>query len=135
MSLDLSKFVPNPRIEKWPSMTIRVDTPNGHLHLTIIEGPDGRPIKFSSAFGKAGTAVAAWARATDQLINLLLESGIGINEIIDRLSGIMEEKPKRTPSGIYVKSGPDGIAVAFAEYKHEKYKEMKEKFADEEDFE
>lgn len=133
MSLDLSKFseAPKPRIQKWPSMSIRIDSPNGYLYLTILEDDSGRPCKIETIMGKTGTDLAAWARATDQLVNLLLDNGVGINEIVDRLSGIMVEKPKRLPSGIYVKSGPDGIAVAFMEYKREKYKEMKEKFSDE----
>lgn len=132
MTIDLTKYSGSPtrKIEKWSSMTIRIETPNGYLYLTIIEDEKGRPIRLESVLGKAGSGSASWARAVDELINLLLENGVGIDHIIDKLAGISSEKPRRTPSGIYVRSGPDGIAVAFMEYKRQKYKEMKEKFDD-----
>lgn len=112
--------------EKFDSMTIEVNTPDGVLYYTICESkyiPD-RIAKVISTFGKAGTSLAAWAFAVDLLVNMLLENGTDINDIITQLAQISGDKPvKNINTGAKVGSGPEGLVVAILEYKRQKYRE------------
>jgi hypothetical protein len=110
------------------SMTIEVKTPDGVLYYILCEDEDGQLNKVISIFGKAGTALAAWAFATDCLVNMLLERKVGVNEIIERLSNISNSKPIRTATGVKVGSGPEGLVVALLEYKRQKFRDLKSKF-------
>lgn len=103
-----------------PSITIEVNTPDGVLYYTICE-QDDKPIKVISTFGKSGSALAAWAQAVDLLVNMLLEKDASYNDIIDALSNITNSKPIQTRTGVKVGSGPEGIVVAFLEYRRQKY--------------
>ena len=105
--------------EELPSITIEVNTPDGVLYYTICE-KDDYPTKVISTFGKSGSALAAWAQAVDVLVNMLLEKKTSINDIIDNLSNITNNKPMRTNSGVRVGSGPEGIVIAFLEYKRQR---------------
>lgn len=110
------------------SVTVEVDTPDGTLYYTIIEGKNGQPAQVISTFGKTGTSVAAWANAVDQLTNLLLQNDVKINEILEALRHITTGKPIVTLKGVRVGSGPEGLVVAFQEYKRLKFRELQETF-------
>ena len=103
-------------------MTIEVNTPDGVLYYTICEDEDSLPTKVISTFGKAGSALAAWAQATDILINMLLEQRVPVSDIIDNLSNITNNRPLKTRAGVRVGSGPEGVVVAFLEYKRQIHK-------------
>ena len=108
--------------EELPSRTIEVNTPDGVLYYTICESEENIPIKVISTFGKAGSALAAWAQAVDILVNMLLEKKTPISEIIDNLSNITNSRTIKTNVGVRVGSGPEGIVIAFLEYKRQKHK-------------
>lgn len=111
-------------------MTIEVNTPDGVLYYTICES-NGVPTKVISTFGKAGTSLAAWAFAMDVLVNMLLEKKADINDIINNLSNISASKSIRTPSGVKVGSGPEGLVIALLEYKRQKFHETHSKLLNE----
>jgi hypothetical protein len=109
--------------EKFESMTIEVNTPDGLLYCTICE-KDNKIVKIISTFGKAGNSLAAWSNAVDILVNLLLQQGLDVNDIISELSLISASKPMISPNtGTKVASGPAGIVIALLEYKRQKYQE------------
>lgn len=111
--------------EKFDSMTIEVNTPDGIAYYTICHDENNIPIKVISTFGKAGSALAAWAFAVDILVNMLLEQRVDINDIIMNLSQISGNKPmQHLSTGAKVESGPAGLVIAFLEYKRQKYREM-----------
>lgn len=110
--------------EKYVSMTMEVNTPDGVLYCTVCE-LDNKPVKIISTFGKVGHSLAAWSSAVDLLVNLLFQNGLTINDIISELSTISPTIKSMTlpGNGIRVSSGPAGIVVALLEYKRQKYQE------------
>lgn len=114
--------------EEYSSMTVEVITPDGNLYYTICDAEDSTPIKVISVFGKSGTSLAAWAQALDILVNMLLARGTGINDIIEALSNLSNDKVIRDHKGVRVGSGPEGMAVALMEYKRQKYHDLNRKF-------
>lgn len=109
--------------DKLDSMTVEVKTPDGVLYYTICE-ENGVPVKVISTFGKAGTSLAAWANAVDILVNMLLERKVSIHILIEALSQITANKSMRTPKGIKIGSGPEGLVIALLEYRRQKYIEF-----------
>ena len=102
-------------------MTVEVETPEGVLYYTICDDTEGRPIKVITSIGKAGSALAAWSFALDQVINLALENGVGINELIEKLGGTSNDRRPHIRQGVTVRSGPEGIVTALLEYKRNKF--------------
>lgn len=98
-------------------------TPDGKMFVFIQEA-EGKPVGITISIGKSGTAIAAWASCTSRLITLALEKGAGVNEIIEELSGLSAEKAVRiSKTGVSIRSGPEGIAYVFMQYKNHKYQE------------
>lgn len=119
--------------EKFNSSTIKVETPDGDMFVTIMENDSGRPCRVHVTIGKAGASIAAWSQAIAEMINSLLVGGKGINDIIVWLSQHTSSKPSRSRD-IPIRSGPDGIVVALMEYRRHKFEAFREKLGGLEDF-
>lgn len=109
-------------ITSFPMVSWKVPTPNGTMHVHIQEH-EGKPVGVIINIGKTGADVSAWADCVSRLITLAIEKGAGINEIIEELSGLSGEKSINMPSGVKIRSGPDGVAFAFLQYRNHKYQE------------
>lgn len=107
------------------TISVRVPTPDGTAFVNIIEDENGKPMHIIVNIGKAGVSVAAWAEATSRLLTMLLERGVTLNELIDELSSITSEKVKIMSDNSKIRSGPEGIAVAFIKYRHGKFNDLK----------
>ncbi len=107
------------------TISIRVPTPDGTAFVHIIENREGKPAHVIINIGKAGVSVSAWAEAVARLCTMLLEKGTGINDLIDELSAITSEKVKVMQDNSKIRSGPEGIAVAFIKYRQGKFQELK----------
>lgn len=107
--------------EQLPAYSVMVETPDGTMWVTIIER-DGNPVQVLISIGKAGSALMAWAFAMERMITRLLEHE-SIYTIIEEVSGITSEKLKVNRRGGVCRSGPEGIAQAFLDYRKEKFRE------------
>jgi hypothetical protein len=112
----------------YPSKVTRIKTPNGVMFLTVVEDNHGNPIRIIIQIGKTGTGIRAWADATGRLINLLLERGAGIEEVITQLSNIHSSDLVFADNSLLpVKSGPDALVKALLIYKRSVYRDLKNK--------
>lgn len=112
--------------DTFETLTVRVRTPDGTMFVIILEDKAGKPIGININIGKAGSPLVAWAQATAVLITRLLESGIGVNDIISELSELRAERaPVLSGAGqVPIRSGPDGLCFALMEYRKSKFKDL-----------
>ena len=108
------------------SLNIRTNVPEGTMYVTIVEDEDHRAGQIFISIGKAGAQVSAWADALGRLLTLLLESGVGINVLIEELSSLTSDKVAMNSNGEETHSGPEGVAMALIKYKLGKFNELKE---------
>jgi ribonucleoside-diphosphate reductase alpha chain len=110
-----------PRPRRLPGYTISVETPLGKAFVTINENGGGQPFEVFVTAAKAGSDTAAVSEAIGRLISYLLRLASPLaprerlKEIYRQLSGIGGGRtlgfgPNR------VRSLPDGVAQALAEY-------------------
>ncbi len=103
--------------EVMPSFTMKVETPDGNMFISVCEDGAGSPIRIEITIGKAGTALMAWANAVSRLSTLALNRGVSLTEILCEVSGISSERQATRLLGrTSVKSGPDGLAKALMMY-------------------
>ncbi len=88
--------------------TERIKTGMGSLYITVSEYK-GRPFELFATVGKSGKSTQAKTEAIGRLISLALRSGIGVDEIIEQISGIRGEHAVFQDGGL-VYSIPDAIA-------------------------
>jgi ribonucleoside-diphosphate reductase alpha chain len=98
------------------SFNIRVYINEGTMYVIIQDDEDGKPYRIDVSVGKAGSAVAAWAGATCDLIGTLWAYGVKTEDIITRLAGYTSDKYKTQEDGTKVYSGPQGVQVALLKY-------------------
>ena len=96
--------------------SFRVPTPDGTMFVHVYSNDAGMPTLVLINIGKAGTAVYAWGEAVARLITRVIPI-IGINGVIEEVSGITADKIRATMDGTIVRSGPEGIAVALLRYR------------------
>ena len=96
------------------SMTIEVTTPDGTMFVLIIE-TKGTPCEVLIEIGKTGQAVRAWADAMGRVISLGLQSGLGIEAIIEEISNVTTDRLTKS-RGQNIRSGPEGVAYALIRY-------------------
>lgn len=116
--------------EVYNSVNIKVETPDGRMFVTIMEGKDGKPFKILVNIGKSGRALAAWADGLAEFISLSLQN-IGLDPTIKNLIGHKSDKYalQRNEDGVtVVHSGPDGIAHALVRYRADKYHRLLRSF-------
>lgn len=103
--------------DKYDAISYRIETPDGvmFIHIATEDGKD-LPSLMQINIGKSGTALSAWADAVARLATRLLPH-VGINGVIEEISGITADKVKNTIDGPSVRSGPEGIAVALLKHR------------------
>lgn len=109
----------------YATTTTKVRTPDGAMFVIVLDNDDGKPVGIHINIGKAGSSLSAWANATAALVTKMLDSGIGINEIIEELSELTTDKVTLSgDANVPVRSGPDGLCYALMVYRKEKYREL-----------
>lgn len=88
--------------------TVKLNTGQGSLYVTINTDDSGAPMEVFANIGKSGGDVAALAEAIGRLISIALQKGVPVEEIAQTLIGITGSRPVWN-DGILVKSVPDGI--------------------------
>ena len=117
--------VMKPRPRWLPGRTYRVPTPLGTAFITINENGGGQPFEVFMNVGKAGSDTAAVAEALGRLISLVLRlpspmsAMTRLRQVIDQLSGIGGGRPMGFGAQ-RVRSLPDGVAQALADYLSDK---------------
>jgi hypothetical protein len=123
----MTQMAPNPDIFR--SVNYRVATPDGTMHVTIMDDNNGQPIKILIHIGKAGTAVSAWAYALAEMISLSLESGTPYSKILEQLSSITSGATPRIAvgGGAEARSGVEGLWIALMRYRKDKFDDARNK--------
>ena len=105
------------KIPEWNDISVRVDTPEGpmFIHIATELGKD-LPSLILINVAKNGSTVSAWAEAVARLASRLLPY-VGVNGVIEEISGITTDKVKLGLDGSLVRSGPEGIAVALMKHR------------------
>lgn len=98
------------RPEVLESSVREIRTPDGKMWLTVVEDELNHPVEIHVSIGKTGGSVAAWTNAVTNLINTMLEYNVPMTRIIEEISGITTDKLSRYPSGVTIRSGPEGIS-------------------------
>ena len=80
------------------------------VHVATEKGKD-LPTIILINVAKNGSTVSAWAEAVARLSSRLLPH-VGINGVLEEISGITTDKIRQTADGSVVRSGPEGVAVA-----------------------
>jgi ribonucleoside-diphosphate reductase alpha chain len=76
-----------PRPEAMLGLTVKTDTPCGHLYVTISEDEDGAPFEVFCKLGKSGACAGAVQETMGRLISQELRSGGDVTRIIKQLRG------------------------------------------------
>lgn len=110
-----SIIVPKERPRVLDGKTIKIETGEGDLFVTINQDEQSEPFELFATMGKSGGFSAAQTEAIGRLISLCFRSGIEASQIIKQLKGIRSGKvmgfgPNR------ILSSPDGIAKALEIY-------------------
>ena len=98
-----------------PSATFKVPCPEGNMFLTVCEY-NSRPVQVHIMIGKSGSATMAWANLAAEFITDMLQQGIELSRIIEKVSGITTDRVRRFGEGIQIRSGPEAIAYALLQY-------------------
>jgi len=112
--------------EVMDAYTYRVQTTDGTLYVTICDVND-EVFKVALVIGKTGSQVRAWTEALQEVINIVLLSGIPLVRVISATSNITTGKVKIHQPGINIRSGPEGVAYALMKYLQEKGRERDER--------
>lgn len=102
------------------SPVVVVNTPDGKMHVIVMEDEDGRPKRIRVGIGKSGTAVNAWCNATSELVTMLLERDIPLPLVLGKLLANSTDRSSFNTEG-NVRSGPEGIAYALLVYLRHKH--------------
>ena len=78
---------PRPRPEVMLGMTVRAETPCGHLYVTISEDENGQPFEVFCKLGKSGACAGAVQETMGRLISSELRSGRDIDRLVKQLRG------------------------------------------------
>ena len=109
----------------YATTTTKVRTPDGTMFVIVLDDDNGKPVGVQINIGKAGSSLSAWANATTALVTKMLDSGIGLNEVITELSELTTDKIVLSgDANIPVRSGPDGLCYALMEYRKSKFKDL-----------
>lgn len=98
-----------------PALKTSLRTQWGHLHVTIVEGLDGKPCEFFAQLGKAGDMIAADLEAICRLGSLALRGGIEMEAVIKQLCGIGSVAVAPSEHG-KITSLPDALAKVLGKY-------------------
>ena len=90
--------------------TERISTSRGTLYVTINFDGTGNIIEVFSTLGKGGQDDSAYLEAISRMISVSLQHGLGVDVVLDQLSGIKADPVYS--DGALIRSVPDAIAVA-----------------------
>ncbi len=110
-----SIIIPKERPQVLEGKTIKIETGEGDLFVTINQDENEEPFELFATMGKAGGLSAAQTEAIGRLISLCFRSGIEPNRIIKQLKGIRSGKVMGFGHN-RILSSPDGIAKALEVY-------------------
>lgn len=105
---------------KFSNVTIKVAAPNGNMFVCIMEDCKQQPIGIQIFYGKAGSAVSAWAAALSRTCSLVLDHGGDINNLIAELSEIKTDRAQRHVNGVVITSDVEAVCYALMQYRREK---------------
>jgi len=88
--------------------TIKLNTGQGSLYVTINTDESYQPVEVFANIGKSGGDTSALAEAIGRLISIGLQKGVPVEELSHTLIGITGSRPIWN-EGKLVKSVPDGI--------------------------
>lgn len=118
VSLEMPKhsiIIPKERPRVLEGKTIKIETGDGDLFVTVNQDEDGNPFELFATMGKSGGFSAAQTEAIGRLISLCFRSGLEPQQIIKQLKGIRSDRPIGFgPSRVL--SSPDAIAKALEIY-------------------
>jgi len=103
--------------------TVRIVTPDGTLFVHIADDKNGKLKQVMLNMGKAGTSVSAWAYALTEMMNLAIDCGATLEDLLKILSGITSGSGARLGIGGKCTSGPEGVWMALLQYRREKHLE------------
>lgn len=90
--------------------TIRTQTPDGTMFVTIIEDNNSIPVEILVSIGKTGTRIRAWTEAVQGLCTTILSLGGKLTDIANSIDNISTDDRYET------KSGPEGLVKCIAIY-------------------
>lgn len=103
------------KVNKWNSVSFRINTPAGKAYIQIAEHSPGKIYKIFFRIGKAGSEINAMCEALAIMASDLLQEK-SISDVIVHLSGITSDREAK--SGEYsVKSTPAALMLALIQYK------------------
>lgn len=94
--------------------TIKLNTGQGNLYVTINSDDRNTPVEVFANIGKSGGDTAALAEAIGRLISIALQKGVEVEEVSKTLIGITGSRPVWN-EGSLIKSVPDGIGQILLE--------------------
>lgn len=99
------------------SLSVRVKTTDGLMHVFFVEDDNGRCVRVFIESGKNGSQLKAWAESLMVTVNLALENRVHLTEISNALSNINTDRINwMNDDKINIKSGPAGFVYAITRY-------------------
>lgn len=115
-----------------PTFSYKVATPDGDMFVHIMEEIPGKPTGIALNIGKVGHSVFAWASAVASLATVMLQSGISIHKVLEQVSGLTTERRTHQRNGVYIRSGPEGVAYAIMLHIRKQSEEREKEYNDDE---
>jgi len=101
------------RPETLNSKVVKVPTGHGTLYITISE-QNNKPFEVFCTIGKSGGSIIAKAEAVGRLITLALRYEVPLNEIVNQIINIADDKPMPWKDTV-IKSIPDAVGQVLKE--------------------
>ncbi len=120
------EVVPRERPTEMNGTTYKLNTPYGHLFVTINEDEHG-PFEVFATLGKSGGFFAAQTEGLCRMISLGLRSGVQVEEIIKQLKGIRSTEVGFN-QGEIIYSLPDGVAKTLEKHINRKQQSLQLNF-------
>ncbi|GAC1413555.1 MAG: adenosylcobalamin-dependent ribonucleoside-diphosphate reductase [Candidatus Doudnabacteria bacterium] len=120
------EVVPRDRPTEMFGVTYKLNTPYGHLFVTINEDEHG-PFEVFATLGKSGGFFAAQTEGLCRMISLGLRSGVSVDEIIKQLKGIRSSEVGFN-QGEIIYSLPDGVAKTLEKHINRKQQSLQLNF-------
>jgi len=95
--------------------TFNIPTPDGTANIFVAEKEDGSIYRVDMNIGKTGASVAAWCNALSRMTTFALTNGVSIKKVMEELKDIATDRTMFA-DGIYIRSGPEALAIALERY-------------------
>ena len=114
--------------QKWDSVTVKVESPDGTLYVTILEDSNNEPCMIHISGGKNGASLYAWAKALADSLTTSLNHGATISELIQDLSS--QTSHRSAGFNVKLRSGPEAVAQALIDYSRMRFDKLRESLGD-----